>query len=493
MTRARRSGKRAPFALAALLLAAVALAALTARPARALFDAYEAADVTDSFALLSTFGMAASGVVRLSPRTVTLSDQTAELELVAERSDVDSFLSSPHACDWNAGSSNVFFFGTLKNGDKEDIEFTVDAAQDRTPGLYRFFLRNCNSNRFSVSIDVEAYNVFDGQRDYLSLGDSPLPVVFFVFTGLFAVLLVLWVIVLRRHWNQRRIVHIFMTMVIVANVLTQLFDGAHQLNLSRTGHIYGWSVVFYIVSIIKGVLFFFIILLIGSGFSLIKPVLSSREKKIVFIVVPLQVIVNILRAVVDTMKRGSSGWLAWTDVLYLIDIVCCIIVMLPIVWSVQHLKRLADADTRASRNLKRLAMFRNFYFLVMTYIYVTRIFVALIQAVVPYHLTYLGSVFQQLVGLAFYVIVGYTFRPGSENPYLAVDTDDHDDPMDGTRTEADEMADLRARMAADTSAFEMTAIGFDDDDVPVRGTTGAAASAAASAAAPGKPPRAHMD
>lgn len=47
--------------------------------------------------------------------------------------------------------------------------------------------------------------------------------------------------------------------------------------------------MYYIFAFIKGVMRFVVILLIGTGWSLLKPYLNDREKKIVLVVLALQV------------------------------------------------------------------------------------------------------------------------------------------------------------------------------------------------------------
>jgi len=59
--------------------------------------------------------------------------------------------------------------------------------------------------------------------------------------------------------------------------------------LAATGSADGWSAVFYVVTFLKSLLLFTVILLIGTGWSLVKPYLNDREKQVVLIVLVLQV------------------------------------------------------------------------------------------------------------------------------------------------------------------------------------------------------------
>ena len=55
-------------------------------------------------------------------------------------------------------------------------------------------------------------------------------------------------------------------------------------------------------------------------------------------VLSLQVLDNIAMVVLEETAPGSQGWLAWRDILHLVDIVCCCAIMFPIVWSIRHLR-----------------------------------------------------------------------------------------------------------------------------------------------------------
>ena len=91
----------------------------------------------------------------------------------------------------------------------------------------------------------------------------------------------------------------------------------------------------YVAAFVKGTLLFSVILLIGSGWSLIKPLLNVRDKRILMGVLPLQVMVNIAMVIVEETPPGTMGWLTWRDILHLADIICCCAILFPIVWSIR--------------------------------------------------------------------------------------------------------------------------------------------------------------
>ena len=60
--------------------------------------------------------------------------------------------------------------------------------------------------------------------------------------------------------------------------------------------------------------------------------------------------------------------------------------------------------------LEKLRLFRQFYILVVCYIYFTRIIVYLVRVMLPCHMAWLARGASELASLAFYLCVGYYFR-----------------------------------------------------------------------------------
>lgn len=80
-----------------------------------------------------------------------------------------------------------------------------------------------------------------------------------------------------------------MTVLLVFKTLSMLFESIRYHYLGLTGAAEAWSIVYYLFAFLKGITLFVVMLLIGSGWSLIKPFLHSRDKKIIVVVLSLQV------------------------------------------------------------------------------------------------------------------------------------------------------------------------------------------------------------
>lgn len=264
--------------------------------------------------------------------------------------------------------------------------------------------------------------------NYLSAGEAPLPKMYFALFILYSLALWLWSwVVCRKSTNKSNHIHYLMAALMTIKCLSLLSESIRFHYIAQTGYSEGWSVVYYIFASLKGIMLFTVILLIGSGWSLVKPFLNAREKNIIVVVLSLQVLNNIAMVVLEETSPGSMGWLTWRDVLHVVDIVCCIAILYPIFWSINHFRQAAEADGKARDNLQKLQLFRQFYVMVLCYIYFTRVIVFLLTATVPFYMQWLGQLCLELGTLLFFVITGYKFQPANDNVYMKVRSEDEED------------------------------------------------------------------
>jgi len=276
-------------------------------------------------------------------------------------------------------------------------------------------------------------------RNFLSAGLTPLPTLYAVMLFVWVLLLGVWVLYFMRGPAKRIfLIHHLITTFVVLKVLTLLFEAIEYHYKKTTGHAGGWIVAFYIFSGLKTTMFFVIIALIGTGWAFIKPFLGDKDKKIFLVVIPLQILANAALIVLEETAPGSSGWFTWKEILRLVDIICCGAVLVPIIWSIKHLRDAAQSDGKARRNMEKLKMFREFYLLVVTYIYFTRIIVFLLDATLHYQYVWLGELATELATLMFWGLTSYKFQPVPDNPYLKLEEDD-----EAENAEAEEAARMR--------------------------------------------------
>ena len=86
-----------------------------------------------------------------------------------------------------------------------------------------------------------------------------------------------------------------------------------------------------------------------------------------------------------------------------------------------------DSDGKAAETLNRLSLFRNFYLATIAYVYFTRFLLYVLSSTLPFNLTWFAPFADELATLAYYVTVGYRFRPDTANSYLKVSGEDDDE------------------------------------------------------------------
>lgn len=263
----------------------------------------------------------------------------------------------------------------------------------------------------------------NGAHDFLSAGDAPLPAVYLSTSVAFVLAAAQWLRFLARHPDKTLRIHHVMSLLVAAKTACVFADAMRFYYMKRNGDtLTGWTQVFYVLAFLKSMLLFAAVALIGAGWSLLKPHLSTRDKSILSVVLLLQVLSNTAMVFVDESAAGTRANVNWRDLLRILDLLCCVCVVFPIMWSIRQLREAALTDGKAHVNLQKLTQFRAFYLLVVAYIYVTRIALYLLQASLPYNATWLAVFTGELTSLAFFIAVGYRFRPVPQNPYLELPT-----------------------------------------------------------------------
>ncbi|KAM7278246.1 hypothetical protein ACFE04_005380 [Oxalis oulophora] len=385
---------------------------------------------------LDQFGFTHTGRLELNATGIVISNPNPDLDL----SKVGFFLSTRDAwfhvlqqledgeisCALQSDLiKRVFTFNSLKG--KEDSFTTL--YNENNADQYSLVFANCLSD-VSISMNVRSamYNLEgkSGRRDYLSAGKTILPRVFFLLSLVYFVLAGLWINVLYKKRLTVFGIHYFMLSVLVLKALNLLCEAEDKSYIKRTGTAHGWDVLFYIFSFLKGITLFTLIVLIGTGWSFLKPYLQDKEKKVLMIVIPLQVVANIAQVVIDETGPYGQDMVAWRQVFLLVDVVCCCLVLFPIVWSIKNLREAARTDGKAAVNLMKLTLFRQYYIVVICYIYFTRVVVYALETITSYKYLWTSVVAGELATLAFYIFTGLKFRPEAHNPYFVVDDDEEE-------------------------------------------------------------------
>ncbi|XP_021757764.1 protein GPR107-like [Chenopodium quinoa] len=329
----------------------------------------------------------------------------------------------------------VYTFNSLTHNSNSFGSLFVETDSDQ----YTLVFANCYPENLFLSMNIRSamYNL-DGKtrtRDYLSAGRTLLPRIYFFFSIIYFGMAVFWIYVLYRKRLTVFGIHFFMLGVVIMKALNLLCEAEDKSYIKRTGSAHGWDVLFYIFSFLKGITLFTLIVLIGTGWSFLKPYLQDREKKVLMIVIPLQVVANIAQVVIDETSPFNQDWVTWKQVFLLVDVICCCAVLFPIVWSIKNLREAARTDGKAAVNLMKLTLFRHYYIVVICYIYFTRVVVYALETITSYRYLWTSVVAAELATLAFYVFTGYKFKPEAHNPYFAIDDDEEEAAVEQLKLE----------------------------------------------------------
>ncbi|KAK9274857.1 hypothetical protein L1049_022111 [Liquidambar formosana] len=328
--------------------------------------------------------------------------------------------------------NTVYTFNKLNGAKRFDIVFSMTNADQ-----YTLVFANClQQQKISMDVHSAMYNL-EGKsgRDYLSAGKTVLPKVYFLFSLLYFSMAGLWIHVLYKKRLTVFGIHFFMLAVVILKALNLLCEAEDKSYIKRTGSAHGWDVLFYIFSFLKGISLFTLIVLIGTGWSFLKPYLQDKEKKVLMIVIPLQVVANIAQVVIDENGPYGQDWITWKQVFLLVDVVCCCAVLFPIVWSIKNLREAARTDGKAAVNLMKLTLFRQYYIVVICYIYFTRVVVTVLETNTSYKYLWTSVVAGELATLAFYAFTGYKFKPEAHNPYFVIDDEEEEAAAEAIKLE----------------------------------------------------------
>uniref|UniRef100_A0AC34GXR1 Uncharacterized protein n=1 Tax=Panagrolaimus sp. ES5 TaxID=591445 RepID=A0AC34GXR1_9BILA len=335
-------------------------------------------------------------------------------------------------------------------------------------GEYQFFYHNCfnykSTNGYNdlVAVDLTVSIVELNKHSYLSAGDIAKPQIYFYLAFLFAIASITWMHNLcRSDSNMVFKIHYLMTALVFLKTISIFFHGMNFYYLAVYGrHRAIWAIIYYITHLLKGALLFGTIILIGSGYTLFKNFLSDRDRRIFIVILPLQIIDNIIMAIIEESEFGDKRYFFWAELFMLIDLICCIALMLPIIGSIRHLEEGARTDGKAAFNLQKLMLFKHFYVLVICYIYTTRFAKFLLDQTLPFNYGWLSVAVVESATLIFYILVGWKFRPVKQNPYLKLDQDSRDGD------EEDAVALTSNGLYENVSRVQRIQVSNETDDIP---------------------------
>ena len=174
---------------------------------------------------------------------------------------------------------------------------------DDAIGLDSLVFASCEpDSSYLVDFKLQATFVNPGPN-YLSAGDIPLPTIYLVFALCFLTITSVWY---PSQYGKIHQIHYMMLLLLIFKCLSITTESIRYHYIALYGVSEMWSILYYIFTFFKGIILFVVILLIGSGYNLMKT-LNENEKKIIWIVLVLQVIDNIAMIVIEETAPGSQA------------------------------------------------------------------------------------------------------------------------------------------------------------------------------------------
>lgn len=223
--------------------------------------------------------------------------------------------------------------------------------------------------------------------NHLSAGDIPLPCVYIGSAVVYAIAAIYWVYLLisrkntrvfKAHWLMLLLVLCIVINKILQSVSTNQYEFSLELNVFYQVKYYymslgllseSWKIGFYVFAGIKGILSLLIIgkqketlkeggthvfcipVLLASGWMFIKPFLSPKDKKVISVIIPLQVLANIVSAISSETTVSSQSLAFWIMILPLFDLISCGIILYTILQTKKHLASAISVDGKGKRSI----------------------------------------------------------------------------------------------------------------------------------------------
>ncbi|EOA30589.1 hypothetical protein CARUB_v10013721mg [Capsella rubella] len=425
---------RSPFFFVLLLLFAACIITRTAAEIKSL----TISDDSRPMILFEKFGFTQSGHVSVAVSSVSVVSSSSAL--IPDPSRLGFFLMSeesllqvvleiqqnPNFCVLDSNYVlHLFTFHDLSPPPGSKYEHLYPVI---SPNEYSLFFVNCvPETKISMKVRTEMYNLDpNGSKDYLPAGSTRLPGLYFFFSLGYLAFLGLWGYACFVNKRVVHRIHVLMAALLLMKALNLICAAEDKHYVKVTGTPHGWDVLFYIFQFLRVVLLFTVIVLIGTGWSFLKPFLQEKEKNVLMVVVPLQVLANIASIVIGETGPFIKDWVTWNQIFLLVDIVCCCAILFPIVWSIRSLRETSKTDGKAARNLAKLTLFRQFYIVVIGYLYFTRIVVFALKTIAAYKYRWVSNAAEEIASLAFYMLMFYMFRPVEKNEYFVLDEEDEE-------------------------------------------------------------------
>ncbi|KAL4569767.1 hypothetical protein LXL04_025410 [Taraxacum kok-saghyz] len=224
----------------------------------------------------------------------------------------------------------------------------------------------------------------------------------------------LWVSICFKNQTYVHKIHILMGALLVV-VTIDLICGPADPNFMK---IDGWNVVFYPIKFTRAVLFFTVVVLIGAGWSFMRPFLPLKDRIVLLLVILLNV-ASILLWEINPFHQDRQTWASWV---FWVDVVCWFCLLLfPIGGTRIWLQEVCYGDVRNFAKIEEeLIWFDKALLLALFYFYHWRLGVSAARVYnpsPPYPDVVLSRT-EEIFSILFCMAIFYMLRPRVHQYYF---------------------------------------------------------------------------
>lgn len=303
--------------------------------------------------------------------------------------------------------------------------FSISKAE-----VYFLFFVNCAKKAsVTASLSIEMYNIeTNGKRNYLSDGSGLLPSIFLASAVAYSLLLLWWSIHCHHNRKSTKTIHVLMAVLLLSRALDSLCLAQEQETIKRTGSPQGWQFLLYFLHIIRSLLLELVVLLIGAGWTVLKPFVHKEGQAALALGMLVQIVSSVIYILKWETGLFADGYFAYTILLFILDFISCWLLLLPIGSTMRDLKRNADTEGKAARSLEMLKCFRNLFIGIFIYILITRVALSILKfkaSTNGWRGRWVLIAVEQIINVVCYWGLFFMFRPTRrDDPFVATDDDE---------------------------------------------------------------------
>lgn len=309
------------------------------------------------------------------------------------------------------------------NKPKQGKQSTIKTGLDDR----NYFFEYDQSENINYGVNLEV-DLFERNEDsFLSAGNIPEPTLYLTWSIIYFLAGISWMYILKASNGEVFKIHYLMMALVFVKSITLTFHAInmHYIAINGTQEAV-WAILYYITYVLRGLLLIISILLVGTGFSVIKHILSENERRLFVIVIPIQTLAIIAYIFIEEKEQSNPDYVTWRQIFFALDLFCCGAILFPVVWSIRHLEAASRTQGKMVFNLKKLKIFKHFYIMVIFYVYFTRIIGFLLKQMLPFRYEWFDELSLEVFTFTFFALTGYMFQPTPNNAYLRVGEEDLD-------------------------------------------------------------------